>query len=112
MILISLYEYVAYLYMIQIVQENESDTTVSVVFDIWIMKDYGVKKSWTKCYHVGPLWNLEHPLLFLKIDRLICQVSDDRPLVFVNLNTQQVQEYDIRVCRKSSHNCVVTLTCM
>ena len=68
-------------------------------FDVWIMKEYGVKESWTKRYHVGPLSNIEFPLSSWKTDGLLLQTTDGQ-LVSCDLNTQQVQEYDIYEPRK------------
>lgn len=64
------------------------------------MKEYDVKESWTKRYHVcgTDLYViLTLSLLFLKNDRLICQSIDTESLLLVSI-PNKVQEYDIHMC--------------
>ncbi|XP_073120259.1 F-box/kelch-repeat protein At3g06240-like [Henckelia pumila] len=61
--------------------------------EIWAMKEYGVKESWTKqfCIYPGPVY---FPLLILKSERLVFVTGDGR-LVACTIRGNQLDEFGI-----------------
>ncbi|KAM7493700.1 hypothetical protein LguiB_028309 [Lonicera macranthoides] len=63
-------------------------------FEIWVMKEYGVKESWTKQFTVGPLLGIHSPLSFGKHNELLLQ-SDNGQLVSCDLNTNKIRDFEV-----------------
>lgn len=57
--------------------------------DIWIMKEYGVKESWTKLLSVSPPWVDSQTLVFP------IAYSDDRREVLLHLNDEKFVWFDL-----------------
>ncbi|KAK1398266.1 F-box domain-containing protein [Heracleum sosnowskyi] len=59
-------------------------------FDIWVLKDYGNKESWTKQYIVEQSTGFARPCGYWKDDLLLMVENDtDNSLFFYNLHTQE-----------------------
>lgn len=68
---------------------------ISLEFDIWVMKEYGVAESWTKLTlrHQGDL-HMEK-LIYCRSEELVFQ-SETGNLLIVDCGTGQVKEFGIR----------------
>ncbi|KAM7490829.1 hypothetical protein LguiA_033750 [Lonicera macranthoides] len=64
-------------------------------FEIWVMKEYGVKESWTKQFTVGPLLGIHSPLSFGKHNELLLQ-RDNGQLVSCDLDTNKIRDIEVR----------------
>jgi hypothetical protein len=65
------------------------------IFDIWVMREYGVKESWTKQFVIGPLSGIQFPLGFTMNDELL-MVARDGQLVSYNSNAQEINSLQVR----------------
>ena len=71
------------------------ETVTEKIFDIWVMRQYGVKESWTKQFVIGPLSGIQNPLQFTLNDELL-MVAHDGQLVSYNLNAQEIKSLQVR----------------
>ncbi|KAK8264007.1 hypothetical protein V6Z12_D12G079700 [Gossypium hirsutum] len=69
-------------------------------FQIYVMKEYGVRESWTKILTIGPLTKVEMPLAFWKNDEILMEGSDGL-VVSYNLKTQELKDLPIYGVPKS-----------
>ncbi|XP_021297569.1 F-box protein CPR30-like isoform X2 [Herrania umbratica] len=69
-------------------------------FEICVMKEYGVRKSWTKVLTIGPLSRVEKPLVFWKNDEILMEGTDGQAVSY-NLRTQEVKDLPIYGVPKS-----------
>ncbi|KAK8673612.1 hypothetical protein V6N13_111936 [Hibiscus sabdariffa] len=69
-------------------------------FEIYVMKEYGVRKSWTKILTIGPLTKVEMPLAFWKNDEILMEGSDGL-VVSYNLKRQELKDLPIYGVPKS-----------
>ncbi|KAK9010706.1 hypothetical protein V6N11_043577 [Hibiscus sabdariffa] len=69
-------------------------------FEIYVMKEYGVRESWTKILTIGPLTKVEMPLAFWKNDEILMEGSDGL-VVSYNLKTQELKDLPIYGVPKS-----------
>lgn len=65
------------------------------IFDISILSEIGVKESWTKLFSVGPLSCIEKPIGSGKNGDIFF-IQEDGEIVCLNLNTQIIEELDVR----------------
>ncbi|KAK3001048.1 hypothetical protein RJ639_020457, partial [Escallonia herrerae] len=91
---------------------NPSEQTC---FDIWLMTEYGVAESWTKQFTIGPLVQVEQPLLFWKHE-LLLEKANGR-LSSYDLKSQRLKEFQVygaqeslraiayKLCNSSSSQC-------
>ncbi|KAK2989207.1 hypothetical protein RJ640_001436 [Escallonia rubra] len=75
---------------------NSSEQTS---FDIWLMTEYGVAESWTKQFTIGPLVQVERPVLFWKHELLLEKASGQ--LVSYDLKSQGLKEFQVYGAQKS-----------
>ncbi|KAK3015961.1 hypothetical protein RJ639_007074 [Escallonia herrerae] len=75
---------------------NSSEQTS---FDIWLMTEYGVAESWTKEFTIGPLVQVERPVLFWKHQLLLEKANGQ--LVSYDLKSQGLKEYQVYGAQKS-----------
>uniref|UniRef100_A0A2N9EZY2 Uncharacterized protein n=1 Tax=Fagus sylvatica TaxID=28930 RepID=A0A2N9EZY2_FAGSY len=78
-----------------IVSFNMTDEVTKKIFDIWVMREYGVKESWTKQFVIGPLSGIQFPLGFTMNDELL-MVARDGQLVSYNSNAQEINSLQVR----------------
>ncbi|KAK9012594.1 hypothetical protein V6N11_040639 [Hibiscus sabdariffa] len=69
-------------------------------FEIYVMKEYGVRESWTKILTIGPLTKVEMPLAFWKNDEILMEGSDGL-VVSYNLKRQELKDLPIYGVPKS-----------
>ncbi|XP_038994563.1 F-box protein CPR1-like isoform X2 [Hibiscus syriacus] len=69
-------------------------------FEIYVMKKYGVRGSWTKIMTIGPLMKVEMPLAFWRNDEILMEGSDGL-VVSYNLKTQELKDLPIYGVPKS-----------
>ena len=62
---------------------------------IWLMREYGVKESWTKQFVIRPLSGIQFPLGFAKNDELLL-VDNNGQLVSYNSNAQEIKSLQVR----------------
>ncbi|KAK3025705.1 hypothetical protein RJ639_041710 [Escallonia herrerae] len=62
-------------------------------FDIWLMTEYGVAESWTKLHTIGPLVQVERPVLFWKHELLLEKANGQ--LVLCELRSQRLKELQV-----------------
>ncbi|KAK2986256.1 hypothetical protein RJ640_021825 [Escallonia rubra] len=67
--------------------------SVQTSFDVWLMAEYGVAESWTKQFTIGPLVQVEHPLLFWKHELLLENANGQ--LVSCDLKSQRLKEFQV-----------------
>ncbi|XP_058782099.1 F-box/kelch-repeat protein At3g06240-like [Vicia villosa] len=65
------------------------------IFDISILSEIGVKELWTKLFSVGPLSCIENPIGSGKNGDIFF-IQEDGEIVCLNLNTQIIEELDVR----------------
>ncbi|KAK2991679.1 hypothetical protein RJ640_028267 [Escallonia rubra] len=75
---------------------NSSEQTS---FDIWLMTEYGVSESWTKHFTIGPLVQVERPVLFWK-DELLLEKANGQ-LVSYDLKSQRLKEIQVYGAQES-----------
>lgn len=61
--------------------------------DVWVMKEFGVKNSWTKLLTIGPLPRLEWTLAFWKNDRELLYEDPNGQLVSCDLVTLESKSF-------------------
>jgi hypothetical protein len=71
------------------------ETVTEKIFDIWVMREYGVKVSWTKQFVIRPLSGIQFPLGFAKNDELLL-VDNSGQLVSYNSNAQEIMSLQVR----------------
>jgi F-box interacting protein len=80
---------------ISMIVSYAQDTVTEKIFDIWVMREYGVKESWTKQFVIGPLSGIQFPLGFTMNDELL-MVARDGQLVSYNSNAQEIKSLQVR----------------
>jgi F-box interacting protein len=80
---------------IAMIVSDAQDTVTEKIFDIWVMREYGVKESWTKQFVIGPLSGIQFPLGFTMNDELL-MVARDGQLVSYNSNAQEIKSLQVR----------------
>ncbi|KAK3025701.1 hypothetical protein RJ639_041706 [Escallonia herrerae] len=75
---------------------NSSDQTS---FDIWLMTEYGVAESWTKHSTIGPLVQVERPVLFSKYELLLEKANGQ--LVSYHLKSKILKEFQVYGAQES-----------
>ncbi|KAK2967842.1 hypothetical protein RJ640_001784 [Escallonia rubra] len=68
-------------------------------FDIWLMTEYGIAESWKKQFTIGPLVQVEQPLLFWKHELLLEKANGQ--LVSYNLKSQTLKEFQVYGAQES-----------
>ncbi|KAK3025699.1 hypothetical protein RJ639_041704 [Escallonia herrerae] len=68
-------------------------------FDIWLMTEYGIAESWTKQFTIGPLVQIERPVLFWKHELLMENANGQ--LVSYDLRSQRLKEFQLYGAQKS-----------
>ncbi|KAK3007190.1 hypothetical protein RJ639_015486 [Escallonia herrerae] len=68
-------------------------------FDIWLLTEYGVAESWTKQFTIGPLVQVEQPLLFWKHGLLLEKTNGQ--LVSCDLKSQRLKEFQMYGAQES-----------
>ncbi|KAK3025744.1 hypothetical protein RJ639_040436 [Escallonia herrerae] len=81
---------------IALVLFNPSERTS---FDIWLMTEYGVAESWTKLFTIGPLVQVERPVLFWKHELLMEKANGQ--LVSYYLISQRLKEFQVYGAQQS-----------
>ncbi|XP_058744980.1 F-box only protein 8-like [Vicia villosa] len=74
-------------------------------FHISILGEVGVKESWTKLFTVGPLSCVEYVIGVGKNGDIFFRKNDDE-LVWVNLNTQRIEELGVK---GDHHRCKIMI---
>ncbi|KAK2986251.1 hypothetical protein RJ640_021820 [Escallonia rubra] len=69
------------------------NTLKQTSFDIWLMTEYGVAESWTKYFTIGPLVQVERPVLFWKHELLMEKANGQ--LVSYDLKSQRLMELQV-----------------
>ncbi|MBA0697479.1 hypothetical protein Goari_021019, partial [Gossypium aridum] len=69
-------------------------------FKIFVMKEYGVKESWTNVLTIGPLTRVERPLVFRKNDEILMEGSHGQMMSY-NLRNKEVKDLPIYGVPKS-----------
>ncbi|MBA0842037.1 hypothetical protein Goarm_001886 [Gossypium armourianum] len=69
-------------------------------FEIFVMKEYGVKESWTNVLTIGPLTRVERPLVFRKNDEILMEGSHGQMMSY-NLRNKEVKDLPIYGVPKS-----------
>ncbi|XP_028805236.1 F-box protein CPR1-like [Neltuma alba] len=59
-------------------------------FDLWMMKDYGNKGSWTKHANIGPIVGARRPLGFLEEKNLFLVEDNDGRMMIYDLQTEEI----------------------
>lgn len=71
-----------------------------VSVDVWVMKDYGVKESWTKLCNVGEMddfgFKYVRPLGFSKSGGEVLLEQDREKLLWYNLKSKRIKDVNIR----------------
>ncbi|KAK3001050.1 hypothetical protein RJ639_020459 [Escallonia herrerae] len=67
--------------------------------DLWLMTEYGIADSWTKQFTIGPLVQIEQPLLFWKHELLLEKFNGQ--LVSYNLKSQALKEFQMYGAQES-----------
>ncbi|KAI4335270.1 hypothetical protein L6164_013932 [Bauhinia variegata] len=62
-------------------------------FDIWVMNEYGVERSWTKRFNVGPRIEFGSFLGFWRDNEIL--VEDEGRLISYNLDTELIQSFQV-----------------
>ncbi|KAK3025753.1 hypothetical protein RJ639_040445 [Escallonia herrerae] len=75
------------------------DASEQTSFDIWLMTEYGVAESWTKLITIGPLVQVERPILFWKHELLLEKANGQ--LVSCNLKSQRLKEFQVYGAQES-----------
>ncbi|XP_009588485.1 F-box protein CPR1-like [Nicotiana tabacum] len=70
------------------------DEQMPQMVDIWVMKEYGVKESWTKEFTIGPIF-IQTPLSIWKNETEMLIESKNGELVSCNLLSQEIKNLDI-----------------
>lgn len=70
-------------------------------FDVWVMKDYGVKESWTKLFSITEPEVIIYsdyvaPLCYSKSGGEVLLVQDDNQLIWYDLKEKRVRDVQIR----------------
>ncbi|KAG6646672.1 F-box/kelch-repeat protein At3g06240-like [Carya illinoinensis] len=63
-------------------------------WDIWLLNEYGVTKSWTKLFRVGPLTGVIRPLEYWRND-IIFWEKDDEQLALYDPSTKEMTNLQI-----------------
>ncbi|KAK2967844.1 hypothetical protein RJ640_001786 [Escallonia rubra] len=75
------------------------DSSEQTSFDIWLMTEYGVAESWTKHFTIGPLVQVERPVLFWKHELLLEKANGQ--LVSYDLKSQRLKEFQVYGAQES-----------
>ncbi|KAK2986259.1 hypothetical protein RJ640_021828 [Escallonia rubra] len=68
-------------------------------FDVWLMTEYGIAESWTKQFTIGPLVQIEQPLLFWKHELLL--EKSNGQLVSYDFKSQRLKEFQVYGAQES-----------
>ena len=70
------------------------------IFHIWVMREYGIKESWTKQYVIGPFSGITNiygfELQILLLGDKILMVEDNGEVVLYNLSAQKIKNLRVR----------------
>ena len=70
------------------------------IFHIWVMREYGIKESWTKQYVIGPFSGITKiygsELQILLLGDKILMVEDNGEVVLYNLSAQKIKNLRVR----------------
>ncbi|KAM7520575.1 hypothetical protein LguiB_019537 [Lonicera macranthoides] len=76
------------------------DSHADKYFDIWVMKEYGVKESWTKQFTLGPVLGIISPLSVGKYNELLLR-ADNGQLVFCDIDTNKIRDLEVHTAPKT-----------
>ncbi|KAK2972775.1 hypothetical protein RJ640_027870 [Escallonia rubra] len=75
------------------------DASEQTSFDIWLMTEYGVAESWAKLFTIGPLVQVERPILFWKHELLLEKANGQ--LVSCDLKSRRLKEFQVYGAQES-----------
>ena len=67
------------------------DTAIVSCFEVWAMKEYGVKESWTKLFVTSESFRSLIPICFTRNGDVIMEVDQEKLVIFnLKENTQRI----------------------